>query len=80
MEMVGETRILLANQNIPNMVGQITTVLAKDNINISELLNKHKGDYAYNIIDTEGVVDPRIVDKLKEIEGIIMARMIPLEE
>ena len=80
MDLMGETRIILANRNIPNMVGQITTVLANADINISEMLNRHQGDYAYNIIDIEGPVDPEIVDKLREIEGIIMARLIPMEE
>jgi D-3-phosphoglycerate dehydrogenase len=80
MDLMGESRIILANQNIPNMVGQITTVLANDGINISEMLNRHQGDFAYNIIDIEGPVAPEIVDKLWEIEGIIMARLIPMEE
>jgi D-3-phosphoglycerate dehydrogenase / 2-oxoglutarate reductase len=70
------TRIIIANKNVPNMVGQITTILASEKINISDMINKHKGDQAYNIIDIDGKVGDPIVKKLKSIEGIIMVRMI----
>ena len=80
MELSGESRIVIANRNVPNMVGQITTVLAKEGINISEMLNRHQDDYAFNLIDSEGHVDPSVVDKLRRIEGIIMARLIPMKE
>ena len=49
----GGTRILIANNNVPNMVGQISTTLADAKINILDLLNKHRGNIAYNIIDIE---------------------------
>ena len=80
MELSGESRIVIANRNVPNMVGQITTVLAKEGINISEMLNRHQDDFAFNIIDIEDHVDPSVVDKLRGIEGIIMARLIPMKE
>ena len=43
---------------------------------ITEMLNKSKGDYAYNIIDIDGEVEPNIIDELKEVEGVIMVRVI----
>ncbi len=72
----GSTRVLIANRNIPNMVGQITTLLASRKINISEMLNRHKGDFAYNIIDLESDVPDDFSDQVMKIEGIIMARVI----
>jgi D-3-phosphoglycerate dehydrogenase len=70
------TRLVIANKNVPMMIGQITTVLAEKKINIADMLNRHKGDIAYNIIDVEGAIDAATIDKIKKIEGIIMARMV----
>jgi D-3-phosphoglycerate dehydrogenase / 2-oxoglutarate reductase len=76
MEPAGRTRITVGNHNVPNMMGQITTVLAGEKINIADLLNKSKGDLAYNIIDIDGVVNDTVVEKLKKITGVIMVRVI----
>ena len=54
MELHNEARILIANRNIPNMVSQISTVLAAEGINIDNMLNKKRDDIAYNIIDHTG--------------------------
>ena len=69
-------RIIIANKNVPNMVGQITTLLASEKINIADMLNRHKGDYAFNIIDIDGIVEDSLIGKLKAIEGVIMVRKI----
>jgi D-3-phosphoglycerate dehydrogenase len=69
-------RLLVSNRNIPNMVGQITTILAAANINITDLINHHKGDFAYNIIDTEQKIPDPALQQLKQIEGIIRVRAI----
>jgi len=71
-----QTRVVIANKNIPNMVGQITGVLAAEKINIADMLNRHKNDLAYNIIDVDGAVPDGAVDKIRAIEGVIMARVI----
>jgi D-3-phosphoglycerate dehydrogenase len=73
----GGTRIILANKNVPAMVGQITTVLAAEKINISDMINKHKGEQAYNIIDIDGKTNDAVMKRLKEIQGVIMVRSIP---
>jgi len=70
------TRIIIANKNVPNIVGQVTTTLATEKINISDMINKHRGDLAYNIIDVDGKARDTIVKKLKGIEGVIMVRAI----
>ena len=67
---------MIANKNIPNMVGQVTTFLAGENINIADMINKHKGEYAYNIIDLDSKISPEQVESLKKIEGVIMAREV----
>ncbi|MCK4515211.1 MAG: phosphoglycerate dehydrogenase [Spirochaetaceae bacterium] len=69
-------RILIANRNIPNMVSQITTILAEHSMNIANLLNRHRGDLAYNIIDIEGNVSQTIVDQLSAIEGVLFVRTV----
>ena len=72
----GNTRLVIANKNVPMMIGQITTILAEKKINISDMLNRHKGDVAYNIIDVEGDIDAAALEKIKKIDGIIMARLV----
>jgi len=72
----GETRISIINKNVPKMVGQITTVLADKNINITNMLNRNKGNFAYNIIDIEGEIDIVDIKKIESIDGVIMARTI----
>ncbi len=76
MDLNHRTRILVANRNIPNMVGQITTVLANEGINIADLLNRHRDEVAYNIIDIEGDLPDKVVDGIRHIEGVIMVRII----
>lgn len=69
-------RLLVANRNVPNMVGQITTILAEGNINITDLINHHKDKYAYNIIDTESPIPDHLIQKIQAVEGIIRVRVI----
>jgi D-3-phosphoglycerate dehydrogenase len=72
----GVHRLLVANKNIPNMVGQITTRLASSHVNITDLINHHKGNYAFNIIDTEERISSDIIEDLKHIPGILRVRTI----
>jgi D-3-phosphoglycerate dehydrogenase / 2-oxoglutarate reductase len=77
MEMHNEARILVANQNVPNMVSQISAVLAADGINIDQMLNKKRDNIAYNIIDVDKkMIDESIREKLLAIDGIFMVRII----
>jgi D-3-phosphoglycerate dehydrogenase len=72
-------RLLVINRNIPNMVGQISTHLADANINIMDLVNHHKNDFAYNIIDTEQAVSAEVQAKLSSVDGVIRVRTIDNE-
>ena len=72
----GKTRLAVANANVPNMVGQISTCLAGAQINIAELLNKSRGEYAYTLIDTDDLVDAGLVERLRQIGGVLSARVV----
>ncbi len=77
MERNGGSRILIANKNIPNMVSQISSVLASEGINIDNMLNKKRDEIAYNIIDVaQKNIDDSIKTKLQNIEGVFMVRII----
>ncbi len=69
-------RIIIANKNIPNMISKITTLLADNDTNIYDMLNKSKGEIAYNIIDTDGDIPQDIIEKIYQIDGILMAKII----
>ena len=76
---VGSTRITIMNRNISNIIGSYTNILAKYKLNIADMINKSKGDYAYNIIDINGDIDEEIINEIKAIEGIIKVRLIKKE-
>ena len=71
-----QERVIIINKNIPKMVGQITGKIAEKGVNIANMLNRQKGDYAYNIIDIDGDFTEADVDELRAIDGIIMARLL----
>ncbi len=73
---VSEYRLAIANANVPNMVGQITTLLADANINIKDLLNKSRADIAYSLVDVETIPDEAVVGRLEAIEGVLNVRLI----
>ena len=72
----GGTRLCIANKNVPNMVGQISTILADAKLNIEGLVNQNRADLAYNLIDVSCPVTDDVVAKLKSIEGVINVRCI----
>ena len=73
---VGGNRVAIANENVPNMVGQISTCLAEAGLNIADLLNKSRGDLAYTIIDTEAPIPPEVLARLRAIPGVLSARTV----
>jgi D-3-phosphoglycerate dehydrogenase len=74
--LAGTSRIAVANSNVPNMVGQMSTLLAEAGINISELLNKSRGEVAYTLIDVEGAVDRSLLGRIRAIDGVLSARVL----
>ncbi len=69
-------RITINHKNIPNMLTQFTGVLSSENINISNLINKSKGDYAYTVIDIEGELSAAIEGKINKINGVLKVRVL----
>jgi D-3-phosphoglycerate dehydrogenase len=67
-------RITIANRNVPNMVGQISTCIADAGLNIEDLLNKSTGDLAYTIVDVNGEPSETLLDKLRSIDGVLTLR------
>lgn len=67
-------RLTIANANVPNMVGQISTLLADAGQNIEDLLNKSRGDLAYTIVDLDGEIDDTTVARIEAIEGVLCVR------
>jgi D-3-phosphoglycerate dehydrogenase len=72
----GTTRLGVANRNVPNMVGQISTCLAAQGVNIADLLNKSRGEYAYTLIDADGALGPELLPQIRAIEGVLSARIL----
>jgi D-3-phosphoglycerate dehydrogenase len=72
----GTTRLAIANSNVPNMVGQISTCLAGARINIADLLNKSRSEYAYTLIDVDGVVGEDLLVRIRAIAGVLSARLV----
>jgi D-3-phosphoglycerate dehydrogenase len=73
---VGDNRVAIANANVPNMVGQISTSLAAAKLNIADLLNKSRGDIAYTLIDTDGPISAEVLSQLRAIPGVLSARLV----
>ncbi len=69
-------RLAVANSNVPNMVGQISTCLASARINIADLLNKSRGEYAYTLIDADGTIGDDLLLKIRAIDGVLSARIV----
>jgi D-3-phosphoglycerate dehydrogenase len=72
-------RLAIANANVPNMVGQISTALAQAKLNIHNMMNKSKGDIAYTLVDVDSKVPKKVIDAIAKIEGVLMVRYLPLE-
>ena len=67
-------RITLANANVPNMVGQVSTCIANAGLNIEDLLNKSVGEFAYTIVDVNGEPSQELLDQIGSIEGVLTLR------
>ena len=64
------------HKNIPNMLGQITGILAAQHVNISDMTNKSKDKFAYTLLDLENVPDADTMEKLNAIEGVLRVRLV----
>jgi D-3-phosphoglycerate dehydrogenase len=80
VEMARESahRIAIANANVPNMVGQISTAMAKAGLNIHNMVNKSRGEMAYTLLDVDSPIAPAVVETIAAIDGVLSVRAVPL--
>ena len=72
----GTHRLVIVNRNVPNMVGQVSTIVAQHGKNIANLLNKSRGELAVTLVDVDGGISPEALDELRAIDGVLSARGI----
>ena len=70
-------RLAIANANVPNMLGQISTALAGAGLNIHNMVNKSRGDMAFTLVDVETAVPQSVIDQLTAIHGVLRVRYLP---
>ena len=70
-------RIAIANSNVPNMLGQISTAMAAAGLNIHNMVNKSRGDMAYTLVDVDSAVSPSVTDGIASIQGVLSVRYLP---
>ena len=73
-------RVAIPHRNVPNMVAQILTALAAQNINIANLLNQSRGDLSYTIVDLDGEANEETLQRIRAIDGILSTRVMPIVE
>lgn len=78
MERESPYRVAVANANVPNILGQISTSMAKAGLNIHNMINKSRGEMAYTLADVDSPVPQHVVDEIAGITGVLMARYLPL--
>ncbi len=71
-------RVAIANANVPNMLGQISTTMAKAGLNIHNMLNKSRGDLAYTLVDVDSAVPESLIAELAAINGVLAVRYLPV--
>jgi D-3-phosphoglycerate dehydrogenase len=69
-------RVAVLHMNIPNMIGQITGILASQGVNISDMTNKSREKYAYTLLDLEHRPEAETIEKLKAIKGVLRVRVV----
>ena len=72
-----EYRVGIANANVPNMLGQISTTMARAGLNIHNMVNKSRGEMAYTLVDVDSPVGQQAIDALEKIDGVLSARYVP---
>ena len=72
-------RVAIANANVPNMLGQMSTAMANAGLNIHNMLNKSRGEMAYTLVDVDSPVPAEAIDTIRRIEGVLAIRYLPLD-
>jgi D-3-phosphoglycerate dehydrogenase len=69
-------RLIVANANVPNMLGQISEALGQAGINIHDMVNMSRGELAYTVVDTDSPVTPEVLARISGIKGVMMVRVL----
>ncbi len=69
-------RLICANANVPNMLGQISEAFGQAGVNIHDMINSSRGDLAYTVVDLDAPVPPALLQKIASIKGVVMARLM----
>lgn len=69
-------RLCVANANVPNMLGQISTTLANAGHNIVDMINKSRGDLAYTLVDVDSGIGQECLDRIASVEGVLAVRLL----
>jgi D-3-phosphoglycerate dehydrogenase len=79
VEMLRESpfRVAIANANVPNMLGQISTTMARAGLNIHTMVNKSRGEMAYTLVDVDSAIQDAVIRDLSGIDGVLSVRSIP---
>ena len=72
-------RVAIANANVPNMLGQISSTMANAGLNIHTMVNKSRGEMAYTLVDVDSPVDESLVRSIAAIKGVLSVRAIPVD-
>ena len=70
-------RLAIANSNVPNMVGQISSAMAGAGLNIHNMLNRSKGEMAYTLVDVDSAVKPEVISSIAGVPGVLGVRYLP---
>jgi D-3-phosphoglycerate dehydrogenase len=73
-------RLAIANANVPNMLGQISTAMARAGLNIHNMVNKSRGEMAYTLVDVDSPIQPAAIEAIAAIDGVLSVRAIPVVE
>jgi D-3-phosphoglycerate dehydrogenase len=73
-------RLAIANANVPNMLGQISTAMARAGLNIHNMVNKSRGEMAYTLVDVDSPIQPAAIEAIAAIDGVLSVRAIPVSE
>ena len=76
MERSGAQRLCVIHRNVPAVLANITTQLSEDGVNVENMTNKSKGEYAYTMVDTGSAVDEKVIEDIRKVSGIIRLRVI----
>jgi D-3-phosphoglycerate dehydrogenase len=73
-------RLGIANANVPNMLGQISTAMANAGLNIHNMVNKSRGEMAYTLVDVDSPIQPSAIESIAAIHGVLSVRAIPIDD